>query len=212
MTPLTYAVGGVIVFGAPRAPRVVTVDDEEQALGWVPIEGRGSLPFALVHGESLVAAASWALGEAGAVLFDATVRFDQVRVSGRALVLHDPLCPLTPVDFLVTAVERSVETGAVVVGFRPVTDTVKTITSERLSETVDRTGLRAVTSPIVVPAAVLATLDRLDASDFPSLVATLAARAEIEWLEAPPLARRVLDAADLPDLEALSRAEGASSS
>jgi 2-C-methyl-D-erythritol 4-phosphate cytidylyltransferase len=186
--------------------------DEDEPLGWVPVEGRGSLPFALVHGESLVAAASWALGEAGIVLFDASVTFDQVRRSGRALVLHEPLCPLTPVSFLEEAVARGEETGAVVVGFRPVTDTVKHAGDDRLGETVDRSALRSVASPVVVPAAVLADLDRLDASDFPTLVATLAARAEIVWLEAPPLARRVRDEDDLADLEALSRAEGAPSS
>jgi 2-C-methyl-D-erythritol 4-phosphate cytidylyltransferase len=180
---------------------------EDEPLGWVPIEGRGSLPFALVHGESLVAAASWALGEAGVVLFDASVTFDQVRRSGRALVLHDPLCPLTPVDFLVEAVARSEDSDAVVVGFRPVTDTVKHAVDDRLGETVDRSTLRSVASPVVVPAAVLATLDRLDASDFPGLVAALAAKAEIRWLEAPPLGRRVRDEDDLADLEALSRAE-----
>lgn len=185
--------------------------DEEQPLGWVPVEGRGSVPFALVHGESLVAAASWALGEAGVMLFDASVTFDQVRRSGRALVLHDPLCPLTPVDFLVDAVTRCEETGAVVVGFRPVTDTVKQSDAEHLGATVDRTVLRAVTSPVVVPAAVLASLDRLDTTDFPSLVADLATRADIVWLEAPPLSRRVRDEDDLADLEALSRAQGAES-
>lgn len=184
--------------------------DDEQPLGWVPVESRGSLPFALVHGESLVAAASWALGEAGIALFDASVSFDQVRRSGRALVLHDPLCPLTPVDFLHDAVARCEETGAVVVGFRPVTDTVKRLHGDTLGETVDRTLLRAVTTPVVVPAEVLATLERLDASDFPALVAVLASRAEIEWLESPPLSRRVADVADIADLEALSRAEGAS--
>ena len=31
---------------------------------------RGSLPFALVHGEPLVAAAAWAMGEAGVTLVD----------------------------------------------------------------------------------------------------------------------------------------------
>jgi 2-C-methyl-D-erythritol 4-phosphate cytidylyltransferase len=185
---------------------------DDEPLGWVPIEGRGSLPFALVHGESLVAAASWALGEAGIVLFDATVTFDQVRASGRALVLHDPLCPLTPVDFLVVAVRRSEETGAVVVGFRPVTDTVKTVDGGWLGETLDRTGLRSVTSPVVIPADVLAGLDDLDDADVPALVAALAEHAAIVWLEAPPLSRRVRDADDLLDLEALSRAEGASSS
>jgi 2-C-methyl-D-erythritol 4-phosphate cytidylyltransferase len=185
---------------------------EDEPLGWVPVEGRGSLPFALVHGESLVAAASWALGEAGVALFDASVTFDQVRESGRALVLHDPLCPLTPVEFLQAAVALCEQTGAVVVGFRPVTDTVKRVQGDILGETVDRTGLRVVTTPVVVPADVLATLDVLDASDFPALVAFLASRGEIEWLESPPLSRRVADVADLADLEALSRAQGGSSS
>jgi 2-C-methyl-D-erythritol 4-phosphate cytidylyltransferase len=183
---------------------------EDEPLGWVPVDGRGSMPFALVHGESLVAAASWALGEAGIVLFDATVSFDQVRESGRALVLHDPLCPLAPVDFLVEAVARSEESGAVVVGYRPVTDTVKTAAAGSLGETVDRADLRAVATPVVLPAAVLARLDRLDADDFPALVEALAEHAEILWLEAPPLARRVADEDDLADLEALSRAEGRS--
>ena len=45
----------------------------------VPIDGRGSLPFALVHGESLVAAASWALTTAGAELFDYDVAFEAVQ-------------------------------------------------------------------------------------------------------------------------------------
>ena len=185
--------------------------EEDAPLGWVPVEGRGSLPFALVHGESLVAAASWALGEAGIVLFDASVPFAEVRRSGRALVLHDPLCPLTPVDLLVEAAERCAETGAVVVGFRPVTDTIKRTDGEHLGETVDRADLRAVASPVVLPPDVLAGLDRLDAGDFPALVARLAATSDLVWLEAPALARRVRDEADLADLEALSRAEGARS-
>jgi 2-C-methyl-D-erythritol 4-phosphate cytidylyltransferase len=186
------------------------MDDDQPPLGWVPVEGRVSLPFALVHGESLVAAASWALGEAGILLFDATVPFDEVRRSGRALVLHDPLCPLTPVDFLAEAAARAEESGAVVVGFRPVTDTVKIAGSGELGATVDRTGLRAVATPVVVPASVLERVEGLDSSDFPALVEMLAAHAEILWLEAPPLARRVRDEHDLADLEALSRAEGAS--
>jgi 2-C-methyl-D-erythritol 4-phosphate cytidylyltransferase len=183
---------------------------EERPLGWVPVEGRGSLPFALVHGESLVAAASWALGEAEVALFDASVSFEQVRAAGRDLVLHDPLCPLTPVDFVRAAAERCEATGAVVVGYRPVTDTVKHRGAGALGETVDRSGLRSVASPIVIPAAVLARLEAVDSSDFPALVATLADVAQTEWLEAPPLARRVRDEEDLADLEALSRAESRS--
>lgn len=180
------------------------IDDDDGPLGWVPIEGRGSLPFALVHGESLVAAASWAVGESGAQLFDASVSFEQVRRSGRALLVHDPLCPLTPADFLAGAAELSSETGRVVVAFREVTDTIKHREGDRLGETVDRTTLRAVASPVVIPATALAELESLP-PDFAELVGVLAGRVEIEWLPAPALARRIHDLDDLAVLEALSR-------
>jgi 2-C-methyl-D-erythritol 4-phosphate cytidylyltransferase len=188
---------------------------EDGPLGWVPVEGRRSLPFALVHGESLVAAASWALGEAEVTLFDATVPFDEVRRSARPLVLHDPLCPLTPVAFLRDAVERSAETDEVVVGFRPVTDTVKRTDGDRLGATVDRAGLREVTSPVVVPARVLGQLGEpegaqlLHGGDLSALVAALAPLSQLVWLEAPALGRRVREVDDLPALEALSRASSA---
>lgn len=184
------------------------VDDEVQALGWVPLDGRGSLPFALVHGESLVAAASWAVGEAGIQLFDASVPFAMVRGSGRPLVLHDPLCPLTPADFLARAVQECLETGRIVVGFRPVTDTVKRHDGDVLGETVDRSALREVTTPLVIPAAVLDGMDGLDAADFPALVADLAHLAEISWLEAPAIGRRISAPEELGYLEALSRSLG----
>ena len=176
-----------------------------QALGWVPIGGRGSLPFALVHGESLVAAASWAVGEAGVQLVDASVTFDQVRQGGRPLLLHDPLCPLTPADFLAEAVAICLETGQVVVGWREVTDTVKSRQGDVLGATLDRSALRSVTSPVVIPAAVLAGLDALDSDDLPSLVGRLAEVADLHWLAAPPTGRRIANTNELGVLEALSR-------
>lgn len=179
-------------------------DDEVQALGLVPLEGRGSLPFALVHGESLIAAASWAVGEAGVQLFDDSVAFETVRDSGRPLLLHDPLCPLAPADLLSRCVEVCVETDRTVVGFRAVTDTVKQVAGDSFGGTVDRTGLRQVTSPIVIPGSVLSQLERLDAADFASLVADLAELGEIAWVETPAIARRVAGEADLLLLEALS--------
>ncbi|MFL6172636.1 MAG: hypothetical protein ACJ716_07055 [Marmoricola sp.] len=181
------------------------IDEDQQALGWVPVEGRGSLPFALVHGESLVAAASWAVGEAGVQLVDASATFEQVRSAGRPLLLHDPLCPLTPVDFLVSAVQACVSTDQVVVGFREVTDTIKVRDGDLLGATVDRTTLRSVTSPVVIPADVLAGLDALDSTDLSALVGRLGEVAEIRWLLAPPIARRIAGKEDLVLLEALSR-------
>ncbi|MGO4255575.1 2-C-methyl-D-erythritol 4-phosphate cytidylyltransferase [Marmoricola sp. RAF53] len=182
------------------------MEDEDGPLGWVPLDGRGSLPFALVHGESLVAAASWAVGESGARLYDATVTFDEVRRSGQDLLLHDPLCPLTPADFLADAAARCRETGRVVVGYRPVTDTVKVREGDHLGAGVDRDTLRLVVSPVVLPADVVAGLDDLGSTDFADLVGRLAADHELEWLEAPALAGRITRVEELVVLEALSRA------
>ncbi len=181
--------------------------EESRALGWMPVAA-GSLPFALVHGESLVAAAAWALGEAGVDLYDASVPFSAVRESGRLLVVHDPLCPLAPPGFLAEAAALSASTGRVVVGFRPVTDTVKRISGEAspetYAETLDRSALRSIATPVVIPADVLAGLSALP-PDAPALVDRLAGE-PIHWLEAPPLARRVVDLDDLAVLEAASRA------
>lgn len=197
------------------------------AWGWVPVEDRGSLPFALVHGESLVATASWALGDAGVELLDQGTPFEQVRRSGRALVLHDPLCPLTPPDFIADAVAEAEEDGVVVVGWRPVTDTVKPLSGDLdggvLGATVHRSALVEVTSPVVLPAALLAGLDEVPTADFAELVATLVERladggdgagdaggngdgaVRVQLREAPALGRRIRDEAGLAVLEALSR-------
>ncbi len=187
------------------------VDDESDqdmsALGWVPIEGRGSLPFALVHGESLVAAASWAVGEAGIQLYDASVSWSRVRTAGRALLIHDPLCPLAPPDFLALAVRTATASGQVVVGFRPVTDTVKELLPGVLGVTVDRDGLRSVATPVVIPAAILVGLEDPGTAELPALVAQLAALGPVHWLEAPSLARRIGDLEELAVLEALSRSQ-----
>ena len=99
-------------------------DESARPVGVVPVEGRGSLPFALLHGESLVAVASWALGEAGVELLDFTASWADVQARGTALVVHDPLCPGTPADFLREVVAAAAD-GRVVVGVRPVTDTVQ---------------------------------------------------------------------------------------
>ncbi|MCW2848139.1 MAG: hypothetical protein JWR90_2113 [Marmoricola sp.] len=177
-----------------------------EPLGVVPLEGRGSLPFALVHGESLVAAASWALSSAGATLFDYGVPFAAVQDAGQVLVVHDPLCPLTPASFLTEAIEECERTGAVVVGVRPVTDTVKEYdaATAELGATVDRDGLMCVTSPVVLPAAVVAALDGLDLADLAVLVDALTRRFPVRHLPAPPLGRRIVEEADLEVLGALS--------
>ena len=46
-------------------------------------------------------------------------------------MLHDALCPMTPPAFIAECVARAVERGCVVVGVRPVTDTVKVVDGRR---------------------------------------------------------------------------------
>jgi len=171
------------------------------ALGLVLDQDRGSLPFALVHGEPLVACAAWSLGAAGVLLVDAGTPWSSLVVSGDPLVLHDPLCPLTPPQFIAECVAASAD-GAVVVGVRPVTDTVKVVIDGYVGATVNRDALVQVASPVVLPAAVVAEFDELPTSDLTALVAAMAPHLAVVTREAPPSARRVGGTDDLRLLEA----------
>jgi len=176
-------------------------------VGLVPTDGRGSLPFLLLRGESLVAVASWTLGEAGVQLLDFTLSWADVQAHGADLVVHDPLCAGTPVEFLREAVAAAMD-GHVVVGVRPVTDTVKHDGSEGLGETADRTGLRAVCYPVVLPAVLVAALsEQPGTDDLADLVVALGSEHPVRYLDAPPSARRVVDASDVRLLEALLEEE-----
>ena len=166
---------------------------------------RGSLPYALVHGEPLVACAAWALGEAGVTLVDAGTPWSSLVAADEPVVLHDPLCPLTPPHFLVACVEAAAG-GDVVVGVRPVTDTVKVVEDGYVGRTLDREGLLQVVSPVVLPSAVVAALDGLPTSDLAALVELLARTYQVTTLEAPATARRVSSEDDLRVLEALTAA------
>ncbi|UMG91325.1 2-C-methyl-D-erythritol 4-phosphate cytidylyltransferase [Nocardioides sp. TF02-7] len=175
-----------------------------RALGFVVEADRGSLPFHLIHGEALVAAAAWAAGEAEIDLVDLTVPWEAVADEGLPVVLHDPLCPMTPPAFLAACLRTAVAQDAVVVGTRPVTDTVKQVADGRLGATVDRDTLVAVCSPVVLPARVVAELPGLPTTDFAGLVDRLRASYDVVWADAPAEARRVADDEDLRVLAALT--------
>jgi 2-C-methyl-D-erythritol 4-phosphate cytidylyltransferase len=185
------------------------MDDEMTALGVVVESDRGSLPFALLHGEPLVGCAAWAMGEAGIHLVDASTSWEAVVESGLPLVWHDALCPLTPPDFLASCVRRAVAGPVVVAGVLPVTDTVKEVvagaTGPVVGDTVDRDGLRVLVSPLVLPADVLGLLDDWPPTDFREALTALRGVSPVELVDAPASARRVSTSADLTRLEALSR-------
>lgn len=179
-------------------------DEPPPALGTVLDDDRGHLPYALIHGEGLVAAAAWALGEAGVTPVDLGTAWAGLVDADEPFVLHDPLCPMTPPAFIAECVARAVERGCVVVGVRPVTDTVKVVADGVVGATVDRDELVSVASPVVLPAAVVAALAGLPSTDFVELVAELRRRYPVELVEAPPSARRIGSLEDLRVLEALT--------
>jgi len=184
-------------------------DVRPAALGTVVEQDRGSLPFALIHGEALVACAAWALAESGVTPVDIGTAWAGLVDAAEPVVLHDALCPLTPPEFIAACVAEAVEHDAVVVGVRPVTDTVKHVEDGLVGATVDRDGLLAVASPVVLPAAVVAQLDALPSTDFPALVAALAERFAVRTAEAPPQGRRVASEEEVRVLEALTGPESA---
>jgi 2-C-methyl-D-erythritol 4-phosphate cytidylyltransferase len=183
---------------------MIDLPEIEPTLGLVVDDGRGSLPFALIHGDALVACAAWALGEAGVDLVDLTVPWAGLAEAGEAVVLHDPLCPMTPADFVVECVRAAEESDQVVVAVRPVTDTLKSLDGTLVGPTVDRDTVRQVASPIVLPATVVGRLDGLPTTDFAALVAWLAGRFGVRLIEAPASARRVGSLEDIRLLEALT--------
>jgi 2-C-methyl-D-erythritol 4-phosphate cytidylyltransferase len=163
-------------------------EDFTPALGTIVDEGRGALPYQLIHGESLVACAAWALGEARVTALDLGTPWLAVIDSGEAFVVHDPLCPMTPADFIADCVDLAIESGSVVVG-------------------VDAAG--AVLSPVVIPTAVAAELTDLPSTDLAELVDRLATSYAVERRVAPAAAARVASAADVAALELLTTPEGA---
>lgn len=175
------------------------------ALGIVVETDRGSLPFTLIHGEALVASATWALGASGVTPVDFTTSWEGIVAAEEPLVLHDALCPMTPPAFLAHCVHLADERGSVVVGVRPVTDTVKTVDGDgALGRTIDRDGLLSIVAPIVLPASVVAALDDWPGTDFVELATSLGQRFPVLTVEAPAAGRRVASVEDVRLLEALT--------
>jgi hypothetical protein len=200
--------------------------------GVVPLVGRGSLPFESLHGVPLWLHALTALAEVvtePVVLVGPTDRErvekacrrlgpavrvttedawpDVVRrFAGRPLVVHDPLCPLVPHDVLADFCRRgSEQPGTSYVAYRPVTDTVKTAVDGRIEGTIDREGLAALTSPVLVVAAMLD--GALPLRDAGALLRGLRARGVVELVMAPSIARRVDDVSAVHLLECVDELE-----
>jgi len=95
-----------------------------------------------------------------------------------------------------------------VVGVRPVTDTVKEVAGGIVGDTVDRSTLWSVASPIVLPASAVPAMERLSVADFAALVEALRSDHRVEFVEAPASAGRVSSEDDVRLLEALTEGGG----
>lgn len=169
-----------------------------------------ALTGVVLHGESLVPHARRALAEAGVEVLADTVPWSVPQDRGLPVVLHDPACPLTPASYIAELIDRAAGSGRVLVGCRPVTDTIKAVAGGRVGATVDRDALVTVTSPVVLPAAVVASVDDWpEVDDLTALVTRLRDRFEVELVEAPSLGRRVEDESAVLLLEAYEEVDRA---
>ena len=201
------------------------------AVGVVPLESRLDLPLVDLHGEPMFVHSVRALlgapgvdrvvvtvGETSGPAVERTLariglRVDVTRAlafwqdppTTGLLVLADPLCPLVPADFVarvVAAADRGDDRPAAVAGYRPVTDTVKTVVDQQIVGTLDRDRLAVVASPVALPAHLLSA-GPPPVHDFGLLAAWLRERGGLELLRAPSMARRVGDESALRVLECL---------
>jgi 2-C-methyl-D-erythritol 4-phosphate cytidylyltransferase len=205
--------------------------EHQSARAVVPLDGRRSLVFETLHDEPLYLGAVRTLGrvfesivirvEAGQaerVRAEVSGLGSAVRVlevgpwwddvcaaSGGALLVHDPLCPLTPDDLITALLERAGDGDTSYAAVRPVTDTVKTAASGRITGTIDREGLVTLASPTVIASPVMARAVAEGTppplGDLARLVTWLRLRGQVELSHAPSLARRVDDVSALHLLE-----------
>ena len=114
--------------------------------------------------------------------------------AGAGLVLVDERCPGTTADDVRRVVAAADPAAAA--GVRPVTDTVKQLQDGYVGPTVDRDGLVAVCSPVVLPPDLVGRIR--DGEDLPALVARLLDEGvPVVLVEVASDGRRVADADEL---------------
>jgi 2-C-methyl-D-erythritol 4-phosphate cytidylyltransferase len=120
------------------------------------------------------------------------------------VVIHDPLCPGVSAASMRWLVEFW-SPGTVMVAVRPVVDTVKVVDDGVVAGTLNREGLRMISSPLVMPADRIVAMPQLGErlADLASLVATLRGAGEMVLVVADPSSGRVQDPSSVALLEAL---------
>lgn len=192
----------------------------------VVVAGRGVLPFTSLHGQPLYAHAVAAVAAWRPSLIVDDDRSQRSGVDSDVLpagvpvltqaewwsarspgpvLLHDPLCPLTPTAFMRDLLARAQDApAACFAAVRPVTDTLKTVSGDRIEGTIDRDRIATVTSPLVLGASVVTAAHAAPPlDDFAAAVGWLRARGQVELVRAPSVARRVTDESSVHLLESV---------
>ncbi|MBA2559316.1 MAG: 2-C-methyl-D-erythritol 4-phosphate cytidylyltransferase [Propionibacteriales bacterium] len=125
-------------------------------------------------------------------------RFRAAASTADVVVIHDPLCPLVSAASL-RQVVRTWTAGSAAVAVRPVVDTVKAAADGVVSGTVDRDALRIVSSPLVLPAALVPDITDLTAAlaDLGGFVRWLRDRCHVKLLAAPSASTRIEDVSSM---------------
>jgi hypothetical protein len=189
-----------------------------EVLGIVPVLGRGRLPnqplgpqtlqrraVGLLRGLcSSVIAVDHDLAPESTRALPQTLRLpaDEVRLrrevgSFDRVIIHDPVCPLVSSSFARRLLDM--ETSDPIVAVRPVIDTVKAAPGGVIAHTMDRDGLRVISSPIVLDASDLLSADDLGLAlaDLTVLVEHVRVRSNPRLVTAPSASRRVEDISGL---------------
>jgi hypothetical protein len=191
----------------------------------VPVHGAHPLALASIHGETLLRRAVHAAESAGldaVVVAGDDVLADVIDLIGAyqrvvrpadvsiivdeadSLLIHDPLCPLTPSAFLASMLAYR-ESGVVAVAALAVTDTIKSADGWVVTSTVDRAGLARIASPLVATGESVGLIGQ-DPSlvfDIPTLVRRLGDLGRVELVAAPSTAARVGEPSELDLLESV---------
>lgn len=131
------------------------------------------------------------------------------------IAFHDLRCPVIPLAHIHDAMAlAAADPTRVVVGGGIVTDTIKRVVSGVVETTVERSELRLITSPLVIPTDVLATLvdelmgDGRPRHDLGSVVAAARDLGRLAWATSPSTVRRLTDRDSLTVAECVADALG----
>jgi 2-C-methyl-D-erythritol 4-phosphate cytidylyltransferase len=136
----------------------------------------------------------------GELLF-AVAELPSALPSSGPVLVHDPLSPFTPADFLQSMVVLA-HRGVNAVAVLPVTDTVKLVDGDVVRTTIDRSAVTVIASPLVGPAhLVLEALDTV--LELPELARRVGLGARLQLVPAPITCGRVTEPSELDLLAAV---------